>query len=39
MEFGGDPTKATKKDGIKILNEIIQNLSKKCQTNLTENRL
>ena len=35
----GDPTKATKKDGIKILNEIIQNLSKKCQTYLTENRL
>ena len=34
----GDPTKATKKDGIKILNEIIQNLSKKCQTYLTENR-
>jgi creatinine amidohydrolase len=34
----GDPTKATKKDGIKILNEIIQNLSKRCQTYLTENR-
>ena len=34
----GDPTKATKKDGIKILNEIMQNLSKKCQTYLTENR-
>ena len=34
----GDPTKATKKDGIEILNEIIQNLSKKCQTYLTENR-
>ena len=35
----GDPTKATKKEGIKILNEIIQNLSKKCQTYLTEDRL
>ena len=35
----GDPTKATKKDGMKILNEIIGNLSKKCQTYLTENRL
>lgn len=35
----GDPRKATKKDGVKILNEIIQNLSKKCQTYLTENRL
>ena len=34
----GDPTKATKKDGNKILNEIMQNLSKKCQTYLTENR-
>mgnify|MGYP002525042482 FL=1 len=32
----GDPTKATKKDGVKILNEIIMNLSKKCQTYLTE---
>ena len=32
----GDPTKATKKDGVKILNEIIVNLSKKCQTYLTE---
>ncbi len=35
----GDPRKATKKDGIKILNEIVQNLSKKCQTYLTEDRL
>ena len=35
----GDPTKATKKDGNKILNEIIENLSKKCQTYLTEGRL
>ena len=34
----GDPRKATKKDGIKILNEIIENLSKKCQTYLTESR-
>lgn len=31
----GDPTKATKKDGQKILDEIIKNLSKKCQTCLT----
>ena len=35
----GDPRKATKKDGIKILNEIVENLSKKCQTYLTEDRL
>tara|TARA_B100001142_G_scaffold197474_1_gene196315 strand:- start:43 stop:765 length:723 start_codon:yes stop_codon:yes gene_type:complete len=35
----GDPTKATKKDGNKILNEIVENLSKKCQTYLTEGRL
>ena len=35
----GDPRKATKKDGVKILNEIVQNLSKKCQTYLTEDRL
>ena len=34
----GDPTKATKKDGIIILTEIIENLSKKCQTYLTESR-
>jgi creatinine amidohydrolase len=34
----GDPTKATKKDGKQILNEIIENLSKKCQTYLTEDR-
>ena len=35
----GDPRKATKKDGIKILNQIVENLSKKCQTYLTEDRL
>ena len=34
----GDPRKATKKDGMKILSEIIENLSKKCQTYLTESR-
>jgi creatinine amidohydrolase len=34
----GDPTKATKKDGKIILTEVIENLSKKCQTYLTENR-
>ena len=34
----GDPRKATKKDGNMILNEIIENLSKKCQTCLTESR-
>lgn len=32
----GDPTKATKKDGHAILDEIIKNLGKKCQTCLTE---
>ncbi|MDH5415830.1 MAG: creatininase family protein [Nitrosopumilus sp.] len=31
----GDPTKATKKDGQTILAEIIDNLSKRCQTCLT----
>ena len=31
----GDPTKATKKEGQAILAEIINNLSKKCQTCLT----
>ncbi|MFQ5782417.1 MAG: creatininase family protein [Nitrosopumilus sp.] len=31
----GDPTKATKKDGQKILAEITKNLGKKCQTCLT----
>ena len=31
----GDPTKATKKDGQRILAEIITNLEKKCQTCLT----
>jgi len=34
----GDPTKATKKEGTIILTEIIENLSKKCQTYLTESR-
>ena len=32
----GDPTIATKKDGRQILDEIVENLSKKCQTCLTE---
>jgi creatinine amidohydrolase len=32
----GDPTKATKKEGQAILAEIINNLSKRCQTCLTE---
>ncbi|MCA9828242.1 MAG: creatininase family protein [Nitrosopumilus sp.] len=32
----GDPTNATKKDGQRILAEIVENLSKKCQTCLTE---
>ncbi len=31
----GDPTKATKKDGKRILAEIVENLGKKCQTCLT----
>lgn len=31
----GDPTKATKNDGKKILAEIVKNLGKKCQTCLT----
>ena len=31
----GNPTKATKKDGQKILAEIVKNLGKKCQTCLT----
>jgi len=31
----GDPRKATKKDGQAILDEIIKNLGKKCQTCLT----
>ena len=31
----GDPTKSTKKDGEKILAEIVKNLGKKCQTCLT----
>lgn len=32
----GDPTKASKSEGKKILDEIIINLGKKCQTCLTE---
>jgi len=32
----GDPTKATKKEGQVILDEIVKNLGKKCQTCLTE---
>ena len=35
----GDPTKATKKEGQRILCEIIENLGKKCQTCLTGNSL
>lgn len=31
----GNPTKATKRDGQKILAEIVKNLGKKCQTCLT----
>jgi creatinine amidohydrolase len=31
----GDPTKSTKKEGQAILAEIINNLSKRCQTCLT----
>ena len=31
----GDPTRATKKDGEKILAEIVKNLGKRCQTCLT----
>lgn len=31
----GDPTKATKNEGKKILAEIVENLSKRCQTCLT----
>jgi len=31
----GDPTKATKKNGQRILDEILKNLGKKCQTCLT----
>lgn len=34
----GDPTKANKKEGQKMLVEIVENISKKCQTCLTENR-
>ncbi len=32
----GDPRKATKRDGLTILDEIMKNLEKKCQTCLTE---
>lgn len=32
----GDPRKATKRDGNVILTEIVKNLTKKCQTCLTE---
>ncbi|MBS3922725.1 MAG: creatininase family protein [Nitrosarchaeum sp.] len=32
----GDPTNATKRDGLLILDEIMRNLGKKCQTCLTE---
>lgn len=32
----GDPRKATKRDGLLILDEIMRNLGKKCQTCLTE---
>ncbi|PIW36209.1 MAG: creatininase [Nitrosopumilales archaeon CG15_BIG_FIL_POST_REV_8_21_14_020_33_23] len=32
----GDPRKATKRDGLMILDEIMKNLEKKCQTCLTE---
>ena len=32
----GDPRKATKKDGQSILDEIVKNLGKKCQTCLSE---
>jgi len=35
----GDPRKATKRAGVKILEEIINNLEKKCQTCLTEHSL
>ena len=35
----GDPTKATKKDGQEILDEIIKNIAKKCQTCLTGHSL
>lgn len=31
----GDPTRATKREGQKILDEIIENISKRCQTCLT----
>jgi creatinine amidohydrolase len=34
----GDPTKSTKKDGNRILSEIVTNLAEKCQTCLTGHR-
>ena len=34
----GDPRKASKKEGLLIFNEILKNLTKKCQTCLTESR-
>ena len=34
----GDPTKANKKEGQSMLEEIVENISKKCQTCLTEDR-
>ena len=34
----GDPTKASKKEGQRMLEEIVENISKKCQTCLTEDR-
>ena len=34
----GDPTKANKKEGQKMLVEIVENISKMCQTCLTGNR-
>ena len=33
----GDPTKSTKREGQRILDEIVENLSKRCQTCLTGN--
>ena len=32
----GDPRNATKREGLVILDEIMRNLGKKCQTCLTE---
>ncbi len=33
----GDPTKATKKHGLDLLSQIVENMQKKCQTCLTGN--